>query len=62
MIAVNAVVAARGAKMETEFGMFVLVLLLIGLGFVGLYIAARLISHAYFKSRQFFEEKSNGKR
>lgn len=36
--------------------------LLIGLGFVFLYIAARLISAAYFKSRQFFEEKLHGKR
>jgi hypothetical protein len=44
-----------------EVGMFTWALL-IGLGFVGLYIAARLISHAYFKSRQFFEEKSHGKR
>lgn len=30
--------------------------LVIVLGFVGIYIAARLISHAYFKSRQTFEE------
>jgi hypothetical protein len=59
MIAVNALVAGRGVSMEV--GMFTWALL-IGLGFVGLYIAARLISHAYFKSRQFFEEKSHGKR